>query len=509
MAEIFVAGLSHESNTFATGATTRGDFQSRREYMGDQVITELRGTNTAIGGGIEVAETEGHSLHPSIAASANPGGVVSRETYEWYLDRIRTDLAEVAEDVDGVFLALHGAMVPAHQDDGEGPLIAAARKVLGDKPIVATFDLHGNVTDEMVSAADALIAYETYPHVDMAATGRRAVQLLGRMAEGDVDPVMAIERPPLLAHGPLQNTREGPMARVMERARELEDRPGIEKVNVFPGYHMADIPAMGFSIPVVADSDRAAARDVARELATFVWDQREAFVGDFPPPAAAISQAVRGARTADPDAGPVVVADPGDNPGGGAAGDSTAMLRELLEQEVDEQAGLAIMRDPAVVEACLQAGPRERVTVTIGGKTDEYHGEPIDGLEGYVAGITDGRFRNTGPMATGTRTDLGRSVRLQCGLEDNIAVLVTENRVQPLDAEIWRHLGVQPERFDLLVVKSVNHFRADYEPMAAEVIVADTPGLDAIDISRFEYGQIRRPQYPLDEMAADAYPPWA
>jgi microcystin degradation protein MlrC len=199
----------------------------------------------------------------------------------------------------------------------------------------------------------------------------------------------------------------------------------------------------------------------------------------------------------------------GDNPGGGAAADSTAMLRALLDAGVTADAGVALMRDPAVVKACVDAGVGERVTVTMGAKTDEHHGTPIEGLDGYVKTITDGQFRNTGPMGTGTRNDLGRAVRFECGPEDNVTVIVTENRLQPLDAEIWRHVGIQPERLDMLVVKSTNHFRADYEPMASEVIVVDSPGLSAIDVSRFDHRRIPRPQYPLDEMADDDYPDWA
>lgn len=509
MDQVLIGEFAHESNTFAAEKTTRDHFQNQREYFDDAVIEELRGTNTAIGGALDVAEDDGYTLHPTLSASASPGGVVAADTYDFYADRIVDGAREHADALDGVFLALHGAIVPEGRDDGEGPLLAAVREIVGDVPIVATFDLHGNVTDQMINEADALIAYETYPHVDMDATGRRAMRLLGRIADGEVDPVMHVERPPLLPHGPLQNTRKGPMADVMARARELEEREAIRKVNVFPGYQMADISEMGFSVPVVADTDLDAARDAARDLAAFIWERREAFVGDFPTPDEAVAEAARSSAEKGPHDGPVILADVGDNPGGGAAGDSTAMLRELLEKSVATDAGVAIVHDPEVVRTCVEAGIRERVTVTVGGKTDEYHGEPIEGLDGYVAAITDGQFRNTGPMATGTRNDLGRTVRFECGPADAVTVILTENRLQPLDAEIWRHVGVQPERIDILVVKSTNHFRADYKPMASEVIVVDSPGLSAIDVSRFDYERIPRPQFPLDNVPKDTYPDWA
>jgi microcystin degradation protein MlrC len=509
MDRVLIGELAHESNTFAAGRTRREHFRQRREYFDDAVIGKLRGTNSAIGGALEVAEAEGYALHPTVAASASPGGVVAADAYECYVDRIVDGAREHADALDGVFLALHGAMVPEGMDDGEGPLLAAVREAVGDVPVVATFDLHGNVTDRMVEAADALVACETYPHVDMDATGRRAMDLLGRIADGEVEPVTRVERPPLLPHGPLQNTRTGPMADVMARARDLEEREPILKANVFPGYHMADVPEMGFSVPVVADGDPAAAREAARELAALAWDRREAFVGDFPTPEEAVADATRAIGARGGGDGPVVLADVGDNPGGGAAGDGTALLEALLEaDEPAVDAGVAILRDPEAVAACVAAGVRERVTVTLGGKTDEHHGGPVEDVDGYVAAVTDGRFRNTGPMGTGTRNDLGRAVRFECGTGDAVTVLLAENRLQPLDAEIWRHLGVQPERLDVLVVKSTNHFRADYEPMASRVIVVDSPGLSAIDVSRFDHERIPRPQFPLDDVPGDAYPDW-
>ncbi|MFB6300738.1 MAG: MlrC C-terminal domain-containing protein, partial [Halobacteriales archaeon] len=195
------------------------------------------------------------------------------------------------------------------------------------------------------------------------------------------------------------------------------------------------------------------------------------------------------------------------NPGGGGAADGTTVLRAMLDQDVTN-GGFAIMRDPEVVQRCVDAGVGERVTATIGGKTDDLHGEPIEDVDGYVKAITDGEYVNTGPMGTGTKNDLGRAVRFQCGHEDGVAVILTENRLQPLDAEIWRHMGIPPERLSMLVVKSTNHYRADYEPLASHVIPIDSPGLCAINPERFDFSRIRRPQFPLDDMADDAYPDW-
>ncbi|WP_266083275.1 M81 family metallopeptidase [Haladaptatus caseinilyticus] len=504
---VLVGDFSHETNTFATTPTDRPKFQERREYLGEQVDHKLRETNTAVGGAIDVAENEQIELVHTVAASATPGGIVPQETYDFYCNQILDAVEKHRDALDGVLLCLHGAMVPEGMEDGEGPLVTKTREIVGDGvPIVVTLDLHGNITDQLVEEADALVAYESYPHIDMGDTGRRGMRILTETMRGETDPTMHIERPPVLAMGPLQNTLEGPMAEVMAKAREYEERDEIWKVNVFPGFHQADIPSMGFSIPVVADGDTDAAKAVARELAEYIWNRREDFVGDFPTPPEAVAEAQRAAADLDAEDGPIVMADVGDNPGGGGAADGTTVLREMIDQELTN-AGFAIMHDPDVVADCVNAGVGEHITVTMGGKTDDLHGEAIEDVDGYVKAITDGEFVNTGPMGTGSENHLGTAVHLKCGHENGVSVIVTKNRLQPLDAEIWRHVGIQPERLDVLVVKSTNHYRADYEPLASRVIPINSIGLVAMDPRKFDFNHIRRPQFPLDDMDDGAYPP--
>lgn len=505
---VLLAEFSHETNTFAEPPTDRAVFQERREYFGNEALQKLTGTNTAVGGAIEVADDYGVEIHPTVSAAAMPGGVIPIETFDFYVDTILEGIETIENALDGIFLALHGAMVPAGYEDGEGKLLSRIRDHVGPElPIVVTLDLHGNISTEMVELADALIAFESYPHIDMGETGRAGMETLVDTIRGEISPTMHIERPPVLATYPKQNTREAPMATVMKKARALEGRDGILKVNVFPGFHQADIPSMGFTIPVVGNGTQTEAQETARELASFVWARRESLVGDYPGPTDAVSEARRLVANKGPDAGPVVMADLGDNPGGGSAGDGTTLLSELLKQDV-QNGGFAIMRDPDTVAQCIEAGVGEHIQVTLGGKTDDMHGEPIKAVDGYVKAITDGEFLNTGPMGTGTENHLGRAVRLECGESNGVSVLLTENRMQPLDAEIWRHMTIQPERLDILIVKSLNHYRADYEPMASHVIPVDTPGLSAIDPRKFDYELIRRPQYPLDDLSDDSYPDW-
>ena len=506
---VLLGAFAHEANTFVPDPVTRSDFQARRELFGDAILAEMAGTETAIGGAIAAAADRDVDLVPTVAAFATPGGVVATETFEFYTGQIVDGVREHEADLDGIILPLHGAMVAEEHSDGEGEILERVRDVIGDAmPIVVTLDLHGNVSERMVDLADALVAYETYPHIDKAATGERGLRLLDQMMAGSISPVMHQERPPLIAFQPKAYTPSGPMAEVMAAARDLEGHEAVLKVNVLPGFYHADIPEMGFTVSTVADGDAGLARQTSRTLAETVWSMREQFIGDYPKPPEAIAEAKAFRAEMDPDAGPVVMADFGSNPGGGGASDGTTVLREMLEQGLTD-AGWAIMYDPEVVEQCVAAGVGERVTVTLGGKSDGNHGAPIEYLDGYVKAITDGRYVNQGTSHSGkgVQNAIGRTVRFECGPDDSITVVVAETRASAFDAEIWRHVGLPPERLHYICIPSLIAFLGDYEPMSSEVILIDTPGLSAVNPARFDYRHIPRPLFPLDELADDAYPP--
>ncbi|WP_114579004.1 M81 family metallopeptidase [Saliphagus sp. LR7] len=500
---VLSARLYHESNTYVNGKTTRSDFKDHGGLYGDEIPAALSGTNTEVGGIIEVADEIGVELHHTIVAEAEPGGPVTESAYHYYVDQIVESVEECVDSIDGVILPLHGAMVPEHSDDGEGPLIARVRSVVGsDVPIVVTIDPNANVSDEMVNESDAIIAYETTPHVDTRETGKRGMRLLIRAIREQIDPVMQIERPPVIPSAVRSTTLEPPMSELADRARDLEDRTDVLKVNVCQGFWSADVPYMGFSIVTVADGNPIAASETARDVSRRVWDRREEFIEETISAEEAVRRAKDTVANRTEPAAPVVIAEMHDNPGGGKPADGTKVLRALLNQNVSN-AGLAILRDPEAVAACVEAGVGERVTIDVGGKTEEpdVYGSTIEDLDGYVKALTDGQYVNTGPMKTGTRNNLGTTVRLQCGQEDGLTVILTEKRIQPLDAEIWRHVGLQPERLDVIAVKSAVHYRADYHRITDELISVDeSPDL--------EYRRITRPKYPLDVMSEEAYPDW-
>lgn len=509
---VLLASFMHETNTFVVtpATTTRDDFRDRREYFGDDLVEPLRGTETSVGGAIAVSDREGIDLRPVLAASATPGAPVEQSTYEFYVDAIVDGVRDHADDLDAVMLPLHGAMVPEEGQDGEGPLVARIREVVGpDVPIALALDLHANVTSEMMEHTDVLVGYKEYPHLDKAATGRLAMDALIETVRGEVEPTMHLERPPQLLFQPKADTRTAPMAPVMEHARDHEERDGVLAVSVFVGYYHADVPEMGVTIPVVTDDDPALAREVSRDLAETLWDRRSSFVETYPGPEEAVAEAKAQAERLDDDAGPVVVADFGSNPGGGGASDGTTISRAMLDQDVDD-AGYAIMYDPAVVDQCLSAGVGSTLTITLGGKTDDNHGAPLEELEAYVTAITDGRYVNTGTSHSGhgVQNDLGPTVHLACGPDRELHVVVAGTRESAFDAEVWRHIGIQPERLGVLCVPSFIAFLGDYEPFSGGVVLADTPGVSAVDPVRFEYERIPRPLYPLDDLPDDRYPTW-
>jgi microcystin degradation protein MlrC len=502
---VLVTKFAHESNTFAAAKTTLADFRENEEFRGDAVPEYFADTGTEIAGAMDVADRTDIELEFGVATQATPGGPVTAEAYETYADEIVADAA--GDDWDGVLLVLHGAMVAENELAAEDALVERVRAAVGETPVAVTLDLHGNVSDQMIGNADAVVAYDTHPHQDQFETGQQATELLAAAMDGE-SVLTRAEYPPVLPHSPLQNTFKGPMADVQVRARELEQRNGVRKVSALPGFHRADVPGMGFSIPVVGE-DADAATAAARELAEMVWERREEFVGDYLEPDEAVAEARERVAAGETEAGPVVMADFGPQPGGGGAADGTPTLRALIEQGVTD-AGYAIMCDPEAVAECIEAGVGERVTTTVGGKTDDLHGDPIENLDGYVKAITDGTYVNTGDshQGKGVVKKMGRTVRLQCGADDGVTVILCERRAPPFDREVWRHVGVQPERMDVLVVTSTTAFRGDYEPIASSIVEVDSPGVASPLPERFDYEHVRRPQFPLDEMGDDAYPDW-
>ena len=490
---IALAGFVHETNTFSRTPTARDDFVANGLRVGEE-LRSLRGTNTVVGGAVVAAENDaGVDLIPIVATSAIPAGLVTAEAFEHVVDTIVAGLKQ--HRVDAVVLDLHGAMVSAVDSDGDGEIARRVRAVVGPSvPIVATLDLHANVSPSLCRTVDSLLPYRTYPHVDMAERGGQAVELATRAARGDVQLVSRMAKLPLISPGQRQFSGSEPARTIQSIARRMEGIDGVLNVGVNYAFAFSDVPHIGMSTVVTTDGDDELAQRLANEMAGEIWGRREQLRATLTP----VEEAVHAAM-AEPS-GPVVLADFGDNPGGGSACDGTALLWALLDLGAEDVA-FAVIADPEVVGIAAAAGVGATVAVDLGGKTDDLHGFPIP-VEATVQHLSDGHFVYEGPMDTGVPATLGRTAVLRCrGRHGNaVDVIVCERRVQPYDTAVLRSQGIVPEACKIIVVKSWVHFRGAYEPIASRIIEVDTPGLTQADFSRFAYHNVPRPLWPLDDV---------
>lgn len=485
----FVAMFSHETNTFSTLRTGRPQFEAHDLRYGGEILEVYRGTGTCLGGMVDAATARGVALLPSVAASASPAGPVTKDVYEEVTERIVADVRRAGR-LDGVLLDLHGAMVPEGAEDGEGPLLAAVRDVVGPGvPIGVTLDFHANVSDEMVARATLLHGYKTYPHVDMAERGREAAERLLEVAAGRLRPTVAFRRPPLLPPIAGQLTARGPMRRLHDLAARMEREPGVATISIFAGFPLADIRDAGLSVYVATHDDQALADRLADELVATAWEHRREFLHTAVPVREAVARALAA------DGRPVVLADIADNVGGGASGDGTEVLRELLRAGARE-ATVACIWDPAAAAECARAGAGATVTLDVGGKVDDRHGAPLR-LTGRVRAVTDGRFVFRGPMNRGLEGRLGTTAVLEV---EGVKVILISLRRQTLDPEIVRAAGIDPLGEKILAVKSTVHYRAAFEPIAHAIIEVDGPGLSSSNLARFAFSRVRRPIFPLDDL---------
>lgn len=499
MTRIAVAGLAHETNTFAAGLTTYEDFQRGRGFpgimSGDELVENLKGRSTCMGAFLDGAAEVAFDANPVLYSFPQPSGLIEQEAYDRVLAMLLEHL-EAALPVDGVLLELHGAMVTENLEDAEGDILTHVRELVGpDVPVISTLDLHANISPLMIQQADALIGYDTYPHVDAYERGNDAVRLIMAAITGDVQPVSALAQVPMLIGPPRQCTLISPMGDIIDLAHEAEKCPGILNVTVSGGFPFADITDCGASVVVTTDDDADLAHATAQEIAGAMWERRSDFELELTP----VEEAIDHARRAGD--GPVVMADGSDNPGGGAPCDGTVMLQEMVEANVPGST-VAIIADPEAVAGAVEAGVGREVTLQVGGKTDDRHGPTLT-LTGYVRLISDGRYVNKGPMYTNLKVDMGRTVVFVVG---DVEVVLTEHRIQPYDCQALRSVGIEPRDRLLIGLKSAVHFRADYGPIATAIFDLDTPGVHNPDVTKLPFKRLRRPMWPLDDIEA---PEWA
>ncbi|MDL5353133.1 M81 family metallopeptidase [Microbacterium sp. zg-YB36] len=488
----FTGGINHETNSFSKVPADEHRFRLTRYGRGAEILERFRGTRTVYGGFLTAAETNHVTLTSTVSSFAQPSGPVVREEFERQMALTLEDLREAlrTDGVDGIVLGLHGAMVVAGIEDGEGEYLARVREVVGpDVPIGVELDLHANISPRMAELADILIGYDTYPHVDQYDRAIELLTLVARTVRGEISPTSALRKLPILAHMTVQNTASGPMADWLALCHEIEARPGVLTATITGGFPYADIPDVGMAAYVVTDGLPELATQYANELSEFAWARRT----EFQPRLTSVDDAIRAASSSP---GPIILADVADNTGAGASGDDTEILRALIAHGANS-AVLVPMYDPGVVAEAVRAGVGATITTTIGGKVDDGGGAPLE-IEAYVRTITDGWYSNYGPMSTGSRTGMGLTAVLEIGGHDGIEVVCSSVQRSPHDLQMLRSVGIEPTRRQIIVVKSSVHYRADFGPIATEIFEVDAAGLAAASWARLDFQNLRRPIFPLD-----------
>ncbi len=470
MSRVAVAGLWHETNTYSTHPTSLADFEAFELLRGEAVLHRHAGTGTVIGG---MLEGDDFAPVPTLSAGAWPGGRVTRDALEILFELLESELT-AALPVDGVLLNLHGAMVADDVEDVELGILERVRELVGGVPVAAVLDLHGNPSPEMVELCNVVIAYDTYPHVDMLPRGREAAGLLAEMLHGRALRTV-VAKVPLLSSPLAQATDEQPMRDLHALARSLAEETAVARVSLLPGFPYSDVERAGFSVLVTTEQGcEEAAAKVASMLAAEVEARREDFAVSREGPASAVTRAIASEKR------PVVLVDIADNIGAGGPGDGTALLSELLAQGATS--AVVSIADAEVARAAARAGVGSTLEAEVGGKTDDRHGASVP-IEARIVRVTEGRYRTAGSWMTGREFTMGTTAVVETG---GVTLVVTERAVPPFHAEQLTSVGIEPSEVAVITVKGAVAWRAAYGAIAGEVIEVDTPGTCPLDPGRLD-----------------------
>jgi microcystin degradation protein MlrC len=496
MARIAVGGFLHETNTFAPTKATYDDFVHGGGWpamaQGADVLRVMRNINIGLAGFVEAAEAQGWEMVPTISCGASPCAHVTRDAYERIV-KVLVEGIKAAGKLDAVYLDLHGAMVTEHLDDGEGEILRRVREVIGkDLPLVVSLDLHANVTPEMVEHADALIAYRTYPHVDMAETGRAAATHLALLLRSKQKFAKAFRQLPFLIPISWQCTNDQPTKGIYQKLADLQGE-AVPTLSFAPGFPAADFAHCGPSVfaygRTKADADAA-----ADNIAALVESHEDDFDGVIYTPDEGVRHAMELAKTARK---PIIIADTQDNPGAGGDSDTTGMLRALVRNNARKSA-IGVIYDPQSAKTAHAAGVGATVTIALGGKSGIPGDAPYQ--ETFVVEqLSDGRFVAPGPYYGGRDMDMGPSAALRIG---DVRVVVSSHKAQLADQAMYRYVGIEPTEQAILVNKSSVHFRADFEPISEKLLICAAPGAMPADTAALPWTRLRpgirtRPNGPV------------
>ena len=492
---VLTAELQHETNTFCVIPTTLASFQERSVLIGNDAIVARQHNNTELAGFLDAGRVYGwHTTHV-LSAQAPPGGPVTRDAFEQLTAPILAAALACRGQLDGILLGLHGAMVLDFCEDGEGELLRRLRDTVGHAvPIGITLDPHANVTRAMCDLANIMVSFKTYPHIDMRSTARHAADILQRTMRGEIRPVTLRVVRPMLEEVNGGRTDIGPMIQRLQRAHAYEQQPDVFAVSVNGGFPNVDIAEVGPTVLVTAQGDLARHACFAAQLADDMWDCRLQPLNQY----LSVAQAAAICKNYAPHAhapGPIVVADYADNPGAGAYGDATTLLSALLAAGVSD-ACFGALADPQTVQQLGRYQPGDQAEIRLGGKMDpRFGGAPLE-LRCTLVSLSNGDYTGTGAMIGGLARSWGPSAVVRV---DGIEILIVSRRSQVLDLQQFKAFGIDPEKKRIVALKSMQHFRAAFEPIAGAVIVCDSGALCTLEYALLPYGKVPRPLFPFDQ----------
>ncbi|MDA0832808.1 MAG: M81 family metallopeptidase [Planctomycetota bacterium] len=484
---IAIAELGQETDSFSSLRADLSEFEANGLFFGDDVIARMRGAGP-LGGFLDVVREQSHpvELIGLIRAWGGAGGAILDETFarlkSELLDRLRA-----AGPVDAVFLALHGAAATESEDDVEGIILEEVRRIIGEHiPIVVPFDHHANVTEKMMTHADLLVGHETQPHSPIE-TGRKAARLLFRLLAGEISPVRAWQKIPMITPQDQFLTIAGPMKSWFDRAREFERQPGVLDVSPYPMQPWLDVAEGGWTVVVHTDGNERLAKNIAAEMATLAFDLRNEFWrSERIPPADAVAQAEMA------ETGLVILSDTGDSVYGGAPGDNTTLLKELISQKVQGLSLIPVVDDRAVALA-FAAGVSSSVTFPVGGRNDSVFSQPVE-IEGRIAALSEGV---TVELPDRGVCQIGRTALIECSA---VRIVLLDNRSFAINHPVlYTHLGLDIAAAKIVVVKTASNFQF-FAPWRKQLIRVDTPGTTQSNLAAFDWKKLPRPIHPLDEI---------
>ena len=513
-----ILGISHETNTFSQVPATYEKFEEAIIARGQEMVDRFAESEYTIAGYLQGAEELGFEAVPLMYANTGPIGTITKDAY----DRITEEMFGMLRDQgpwDAVLISNHGAAVSEEFPDMDAEFTRAVREIVGPGvPVGMTLDMHSNISKESVANTDVCVVWRTCPHLDCKQRARKTAELIYRTVKGEIKPVQYIELVPMLVNIVKQFTGQEPMKGLVDDCVEANEREGILDTSIAEGYPYADVEEMGMSWIAISDGNAESAEETAKWMAARAWEKR----ADLNRPVDSIEDALKqaqeryvgpkpegvenflpddGSALAEPEPsehshlGPIVLMDVGDNIGGGSSADSTHIMKVAMEMGVEGY--LQTLYDPEAVEALVAAGVGAEVSLEVGGKTDDMHGQPIL-VTGTVIRIDDGSYEETRPTHGGFRFyDDGQRVRLNT--VNGMTLILTSARQGNTAREQMYSMGINPEDYRVIVAKGVSSPRPAYQPIAAEIIIVNSPGVTSADLDTFEFKRRRVPLYPFEE----------